>query len=94
MGGPRTDYEHMIGVRYGFLTVLSAEPRGTASRKLNCVCDCGRSTKVLPTHAKGGLKKSCGICGLTSPRTHGMKGTPEYSAWLGMKAPLLQSKAP
>lgn len=42
-----------------------------------CVCDCGATLVALGENLKRGNTVSCGC----SKQTHGMTGTPEFSAW-------------
>lgn len=54
---------------------------------------CGNDIEVQDTYVRTGKKVDCG-CGITKRREearqknikHGMHGTPEYRAWLGMKS--------
>ena len=77
-----------IGQRYGRWTVISrAANRHDKSRWL-CQCDCGSEREVYGQELDRGNSKSCRCWAneLTSFRTltHGMKGTPEYTAWQSM----------
>lgn len=79
----------MVGKKFSKLTVLSfshSDPRGSG-RYWNCACECGGIATVNSKSLGYGRTKSCGCLKKISPaRTHGMKGTPEYKAWSGMKS--------
>lgn len=57
-----------------------------------CKCDCGQMCKTTAKRLKNGMTKSCGclknearIRNGKANETHGMKKTPEYRSWRGMK---------
>lgn len=89
----------LSGKRFGRWEVLSRgenDKRGQA--QYNCRCTCGTEKVVAGYSLRRGESKSCGCLsvevargrkGCKNPgsggRKHGMKGTPEYSAWSSMK---------
>jgi hypothetical protein len=83
------------GRRYGKLLVLEraqdyVTPSGAREVKWRCQCDCGNILEVRSRSLGAGNTKSCGCMrdlGLAArSTTHGMRKTPEYKAWAGMKA--------
>ncbi len=84
----RITVPEMVGRRYGRLTVLAVESRGTGA-KIAVLCDCGTNKSVRASHVQGGLTKSCGcyMRQMTKEKntTHGQCRTKEYDAWCGMK---------
>ena len=86
---------NVIGQIFGRLTVVSeAElhitPSGKPARKLECVCSCGRTTKVFLTSLRGGTSSSCGCLRkeVTSEfaRTHGETGIRLHAIWKNMRS--------
>jgi hypothetical protein len=83
----------LSGQRFGKLLVISRapnEPNGKA--RWVCVCDCGKTTTVAGSTLRYGGTKSCGHRDAETLRkmgafhlSHGMDGTPEYRAWVGMR---------
>lgn len=74
--------ENLVGQKFNMLTVVSLS--GVTERGLKlymCECECGNIKEFYGTAVKSGRSKSCGC--LTR---HGMTGTKEYTAWLGMYA--------
>ena len=89
MGGkPRTI---QMGDRNGRLVVTSYVPAnkslGRKEGHVGAECDCGAAHQVLICNWRRTF--SCGCLRVMLRRiqstTHGMKGTPEYQAWQGMK---------
>ena len=61
-------------------------------RHWNCLCDCGNITVVRDYYFTSGRIKSCGCLALEvraangrKAKTHGLRNTPEYISWYGMK---------
>ncbi len=94
----KINFELIKGQKYGRLTIISeATPdinkQGFPARRVECLCECGNYTNIKMYSVTKGLTKSCGclLSESSSRRTterntkHGKKGTPEYSAWLGVK---------
>lgn len=79
--GPRED---LSGKQYGKLLVLSYAGNGF----WNCLCDCGKESRVRTGALNMGVTKSCG-CGskemLEMRKTHGMCYEKIYGVWRGMK---------
>ena len=83
---------NISGVIFGRLKALSpAESKGKKT-VWNCLCECGRLTKVFYWNLKQGNTTSCGclhsevmskIC-KDIRTTHGMSRTREYRTWRGM----------
>lgn len=88
----------LIGQRFHRLTAVSREAndaRGNA--RWLCRCDCGGTTIVMAYHLRIGRTRSCGCLSADVAReaararnarglrrTHGQKGTREYSSWASM----------
>lgn len=84
---------HLLGQRFGRLTVVGREPRGTSKRaRWHCQCDCGGGTLVASNVLNAGRSQSCGClqreragaAARINNRTHGMKKSPEHYTWVGM----------
>lgn len=74
--------ENLEGHKFNMLTVISLSKVTERGLKLYlCECECGNIKELYGTAVKSGRSKSCGC--LTR---HGMTGTKEYTAWLGMYA--------
>ena len=72
------------GERFGRLVVQCATGNGGLEV---CLCDCGTTKAIQRIYLQDGRVQSCGCyrreCG-QAKRTHGMHGTVEYRAWVGM----------
>ena len=80
----------LTGQRFGRLVVKSrAENSKSGKARWNCVCDCGRETKVKGSLLKNGKTKSCGCLRKETTRstmlTHSMSHTLAYLSWSSMK---------
>lgn len=89
MGG----YRDLTGLKFERLTVIErvadhVEPSGRRVAMWKCVCDCGSVVTVNGKHLKKGDTKSCGCLQREHPNgtTHGLRKTPLYSVWAGMKS--------
>lgn len=91
----RLRFKSLIGMKFNRLTVVSYSHLGNRRQHAwNCVCECGASKTVRGESLVSGKTKSCGCYNrdairqrrLTHGATSGRKTTPEYRAWLGMKA--------
>lgn len=51
---------HIMGERYGLLTVTKQLKSEKGRSVWECVCDCGNKTKALAHRLKNGSKRSCG----------------------------------
>jgi len=86
----------LTGQRFGFLTVIRHEGYRWGKRAWLCVCDCGKETTVITGSLTSGNTQSCGCFHravisrmnkqIKPRRTHGMRNTPEYRAWINMKS--------
>jgi hypothetical protein len=84
----------MTGFRSGRLVVLglaAVQQKGRCIRWL-CQCECGNTKEIDGQSLRRGLSRSCGCyqleVSLVSGKkniTHGMKKTPEYAIWVGMR---------
>lgn len=84
--------------RYGFLTVIKDLPpmpaytksgRKISLRKVECLCDCGKTVFIDARNLWTGNSKSCGCWNIQAnilKSKHSGSGLPEYPIWLGMKA--------
>lgn len=81
----------LSGQQFGRLTVIrrhaGALPRYGVH--WDCVCACGSETVTHGTELKKGKARSCGCLQRelqgNKQRTHGMSGTPTFTAWARMK---------
>ena len=73
----------MIGARSGSLTVLAGPHRGQVTVR----CECGNTREMRKDWIGRVLSCGCRRNANLAQRstTHGMSGTPEYSAWLAMR---------
>lgn len=83
---------NITGHRFGrWLVVARAPSRGRCSMWL-CRCDCGIEREVMTQTLRNGQSSSCGcysreVASQTclSRKTHGMRHSPEYSVYCGIK---------
>lgn len=82
----------LTGKRFGMLTVLGIDDRGTRKTYWMCQCDCGNVKSVRSDSLQNGAIKSCGCLkkkqdamNLTSNHSHKMSETRLYGEWQGMK---------
>ena len=73
--------------RFGRLVVLArAETiRGNGNARWLCRCDCGNELIIRGDLLRRGLTKSCGCLVVELHTTHGMRRSPEYKVWFGLK---------
>lgn len=77
--------------QFGRLTVLrrGTSPANDPRAYWVCHCDCGKIKTVSGGHLRSGASTSCGCYAKeqTSLRskTHGMRNSPEYGAWCGLR---------
>ena len=80
-------YNSLIGRSYSYLTLVRILQKRVGSRvvgEFRCVC--GSTLEHPISRVKSGYRKHCGCKANHAPRrTHGMRYTPEYRAWSGMK---------
>lgn len=85
----------LSGQRFGRLLVVRRaenhiKPDGKPVTKWECICDCGRQTRVSSgaLKSKSGPTESCGCLrlqrALETNISHGESGTREYQCWRGM----------
>ena len=72
------------GQKFNMLTIIDEVLTDVTSRTFNCKCDCGAVKRVLLTHLRRGLIKSCGCHRRKMATTHGMWESREYSSWENM----------
>lgn len=86
-------FSNIEGGRFGRLVAVRRDvSRGKCTAWI-CRCDCGNQKSILTQSLKSGLTKSCGCLMRERSReelmnrivTHGMRHTPEYSVWCGIK---------
>lgn len=81
------DFMIQSGVKFGKLTTV----KRIDDVYWICVCDCGRSRKVIEKNLKSGNSKSCGCARLRNGssgalrhgESRGGRRTPEFSSWCG-----------
>lgn len=86
--------ENLVGRRFGRLTVTAyygKEPtRAGPIHYWECRCDCGELAYCNSTNLRTGNSQSCGCLKIEKTvdrsRTHGKTRTPEWIAWVGMRA--------
>lgn len=84
-----------IGDRFGSLSVSGEMARINGKWRVDCTCDCGGSTNVSTGNLRAGLVASCGCkSSRLTKSTHNKSRTPEYNAWLSMKARCLRGSHP
>lgn len=87
--------KNLIGQKFNFLLVIDRAANSSDKRTMwKCICDCGNIVSVRSDLLKSGNNKSCGCYHKKFLKTHGFKGSPEYSSWQGMKTRCTNSKAP
>lgn len=94
----------MVGKTFGRLTVLGPAPRRGKTRGAwwECSCACGRLTAVKGMHLRSGNTRSCGCLHAESSarrlseqsRRHGMRQSPTYGIWAGMRERCQNVNAP
>lgn len=83
---------NLTGQRFGLLTVIGIDDRGTKKTYWMCQCDCGNVKSVRSDSLLSGAVKSCGCLkkkqdrlNLTANHSHKMSGTRIYHEWQGIK---------
>jgi hypothetical protein len=75
----------VVHARFGRLKVTALDPH---PRYVQCVCDCGRSHRVLKGSLRSGRSKSCGCLRrelvTRNNTTHGLTDSPTYRSWTAM----------
>lgn len=81
--------KNLMGQTFTRLKVVALAPSKSKSTYWYVQCECGKVLSVRGTHLTNGNTRSCGCLQSeqTSKRsvTHGLAGTPEYSAWCGLR---------
>lgn len=75
---------HMVGKKFGRLTVIEEVYCNKHRRYLKCLCECGNIKIVPMSHLRNGHTKSCGCLKREKAIKHAMWGTPEYITWHSM----------
>lgn len=83
---------NLIGQKFGRLTVIGLDDRGTRKTYWVCQCDCGRMKSARSDGLLCGAIKSCGCMkkeqdriNLTSNHSHKQSGKRIYHIWQGIK---------
>lgn len=78
----------LSGQTFGRLKVLHSVASDKYT-KWSCICECGNELIVLSNNLRRGTTKSCGCLQKESAskanKTHGLKNSSEYRAWINMK---------
>ncbi len=82
----------ITGQRFGRLTAIRLERRGTNARYWLCKCDCGKEKFIYQNSLRLGRSQSCGclqpevlrVIKATHGNTRGHQQSPEYRAWMHM----------
>ena len=89
---PAYNFHDLTGLPFDRLTVIQRGPdsEGTRARsRWICQCECGNMCLILGESLQSRATRSCGCLRNERARdrhlTHGMKGTPEYRIWHGMR---------
>ena len=91
-------FEDLTGAKFGRWKVLACIGKSSRNGPTMwwCRCDCGSESAVQASPLKRGASLSCGCLAaeLTSQRAtvHGMKNSPEYNTWQGIKGRCLDPK--
>jgi hypothetical protein len=77
----------LSGSRFGRWTVRSFDRRADGRSFWECECDCGEVAVLRADSLRGGGSLQCVRCAAGErSRTHGMKDSPEWTAWQSMRA--------
>lgn len=77
----------MIAARFGQLTLIEALSERHRGNVVGLwLCDCGATKKLPMARVRSGNAKSCGCLKLRHGCAVGGTKTPEYSAWMAMRA--------
>lgn len=82
----------LTGQKFGRLTVIGIDDKGTRKTYWLCQCDCGNFKSVRTDSLTGGLIRSCGCLkkeqdkiNLVKHHSHKQSGTRLYQIWLGIR---------
>jgi len=82
------DQSNLIGLRFGFLTVVRKLEEERGPTTWLCLCVCGKHATATSSRLTHERKRSCGCLKQAminqSKITHGMSGTPEHKIWKDM----------
>lgn len=83
---------NLIGERFGKLTVIGLDDKGTRKTYWVCQCDCGNIKSIRSDALVSNITKSCGCLkkeqdkvNLTANHSHKQSRTRLYTIWQGMK---------
>ena len=85
-----SEIKDMTGLKFERLTIISRAENNKRGRAMwNCLCDCGKTKKIIGVTLRSGRSKSCG-CIRSEMNTerltvHGMTHSPENAVWRCMK---------
>jgi len=82
--------KNLVGQKFGELTVLYLYSSINHVLRWVCKCDCGKEKVIIGASITKGHTKSCGCTSHkrqveNTERFHGLRNTPEYSSWCGMR---------
>lgn len=88
----KTVKNDLTGQRFGRLTVIGLDDRGTRKTYFFCKCDCGAVKSIRSDSLLAGAIRSCGCMkreqdrvNLEANHSHKMSKTRPYEIWQGMK---------
>lgn len=88
---PSKNVKYITNKRFGrWLVIGFVGVTKKNSAQWICLCDCGNYGVVTTGHISSGHSKSCGCLS----RTHGMRHTAEYKAWVSMMSRCKDKKSP
>lgn len=80
----------LVDKKFGRWTVLKTAGGTSKHPKVFCRCDCGTEKVVYCGNLTRTLSVSCGCYARERATTHHLSTTPEYDAWINMKARCLK----
>jgi hypothetical protein len=77
---------NLTGQQFGRLTALHVtDQRNYKNLPMwFCKCSCGNNALISSSNLNTGKTRSCGCLNMERIKTHGLSGSPEYTAWEGM----------
>lgn len=80
------DYESLIGLKFGSLTVSQIIRQKHTLTQIVCFCECGFSVKKQASKIRSHLSLNCKNCyTYKAQKKHGAANQPEYQIWQGIK---------
>ena len=79
-------FKDLSGKVFSRLTVIERAPTDGRRIKWLCRCSCGKQVIITGENLVSGHTKSCGCLKRDKQTTHGMSSTPEWNAWVNMRA--------